>query len=279
MGKRELLWLEKFGQSRYPQNSLYRVVYNYQKVTPDIRIKSLQDYLKIARFLVPDDEEMNRPTIRHPDLSPGNVLVSDSGEIMSMIDWQQCVVLPLFLEARVPYHFQNWGDEVSENNRPPKLPENFESLSDEDKAEQKEIYRRRQLHFFYLGHTSRINRRHYNAIRIDPYMYRIGLYVNACSAWKGDNVSLKAFLIRVIQHWSELRSQKAPPDCEIHYFAEEVKECVKHHKKQREIDRNMQGLCNFVGVDSEGLVENDVYEEAKEIAASLKAEVGRRSRK
>ena len=149
---------------------------------------------------------MNRPTIRHPDLSPCNIFVSDRGEITSMIDWHQCVVLPLFLESGIPRQFHSYGDEDFDNNRPPDLPDKFDSLSDEEKPTQEEIFRRRQLHFFYCAATSKINRRHYNAMLFDPYSYRKGPYACTISPWKGDSVSLRAYLLRIIPQWAYICS-------------------------------------------------------------------------
>ncbi|KAF7506025.1 hypothetical protein GJ744_012272 [Endocarpon pusillum] len=271
VGKRELLWLEKFGRPRYPQESIYRPVYDYQKVEPEVQRKSLEDYLKIARFLVPDNEEMNRPTIRHPDLSPSNIFISTRGEIAGMIDWQHCVVLPLFLQAKIPSHFENYGDEDSEMHRQPKLPDNFNSLPDEDKAIQEEIYRKRQLHFFYLGATSHMNRLHYSALRSNQFTYVSRLYNAARNPWEGDNTTLKAHLIPIITTWPKV-CRKDAPDCPVHYSEEEIKECLRRHEKQLEIDQGMQGMRNFVGVNPEGWVDNDEYEEAKKKAADIKAQ-------
>jgi hypothetical protein len=77
--------------------------------------------------MVSSQDNLNRPTIRHPDLSPSNIFI-ESGNISSLIDWEHAVVLPLFIQAKIPTHFQNYGDETSETFQPPALPGNFESL-------------------------------------------------------------------------------------------------------------------------------------------------------
>lgn len=99
--------------------------------------------------------------------SPGsftNVFVSESGDITGVIDWQHSTILPMFLQAKIPKHFQNYGDDDSENFRRPKLPDNFESLEESEKANALELYRRRQLHYFYLGFTSTNNKPHFHAM-------------------------------------------------------------------------------------------------------------------
>lgn len=239
---------------------------------PDAQAKSLGDYLEIARFLVPDVEEMNRPTIRHPDLSPGNIFVSDNGEITGLIDWQHCAVLPLFLQAGIPNHFQNYGDESSEKLHPPKLPDNFASLSDEDKVVQQELYRKRQMHFFYCGATVYLNSRHHQALGFDPYTYRKTLYTAACSPWEGDNTSLKAHITPVTTHWSPLHSQEAPAECPIQYSEKEVQECLERHEKQEKIDQDLQKMLNYLELSPEGHVDSHSYDDAKEMVDKIKAQ-------
>jgi hypothetical protein len=53
IGKRELYWLEQFGRPRFPQNPIYRTLYNYEKVRPVVQKNLLRDYLAIPRFIVP----------------------------------------------------------------------------------------------------------------------------------------------------------------------------------------------------------------------------------
>ncbi len=273
VGQRELLWLQKYGQPRFPQNPAYRDLYQNQKVTPDIQIKVLQDYLKIAQFIVPDDEEMNRPTIRHQDLSPNNIFV-DEGEVTGMIDWQHCIILPLFLQAKIPSHFQNYGDKESENFRPPQLPPDFDSLSDEEKEVEEDLYRRRQLHFFYLGATSHYNPRHYNALCVDPQAHRMRLFAKARSPWEGDNTSLKAQLISTVANWPKIRSTKLPElDCPISYSEQEVEVCLAMNAKQKYADRTVGALREFVGANIDGWVRNDEYPAMKESADGIKAQM------
>ena len=106
---------------------------------------------------------LSRPTIRHPDLQPNNIFVSDSLTIVGLIDWQHCSILPLFLQAGPPKYFQNYGDEESERLTRPQLPEGFDQLSQEEQDVLKDLYRRRQLHYYYIAATARLNKDHFEA--------------------------------------------------------------------------------------------------------------------
>ena len=113
--QRELAWLQKFGERRFPREPLYREFYGNQKVDPQAQRNTISDYLKVASHIVPERAEVNQPAIRHPDLSPDNIFISDSGDITGVIDWQNSVILPIFLQPKIPKHFQNWGDDDFEN--------------------------------------------------------------------------------------------------------------------------------------------------------------------
>ncbi|PSN69915.1 hypothetical protein BS50DRAFT_618879 [Corynespora cassiicola Philippines] len=94
--KKEIAYLTKSGQSLHPIQRLQREVYNYQKQSPLDHLDSLHKYLQIASYLIPYNKTSTRPTLRHPNLQPNNVFVSDELEITGLIDWQNCAILPLF---------------------------------------------------------------------------------------------------------------------------------------------------------------------------------------
>lgn len=270
VGERELEWLQKFGRERYPREALYREFYGHQKVDPQVQIGHLLDYLKLAPHIVPKEEELSTPTIRHPDLSPSNIFVSDSGEITGIIDWQHTAILPIFLQAKIPKHFQNYGDEESENFKPPKLPPNFDIMSDSEKEHEMEVYRRRQVHYFYVGFTDRHNKPHFNAMRKHNLVLRNRLYDIACRPWEGDNTSLKAELISTLEQWGEIAPEVVAP---VQYSSDETKDCLDRDTKQKEADMQMEQMRAFIGVNIEGWVPNNTFEEAKAKAEYIKNEM------
>lgn len=105
VGEREILWLHRFGKKRYPREAFYREFYDHKKVDPQVQIRYLSDYLKVAPRLVPKEEQLNVPTIRHPDLSARNIFISDSGDITGIINWQYTSILPIFFTSQNPETF------------------------------------------------------------------------------------------------------------------------------------------------------------------------------
>lgn len=71
-----------------------------------------------------------------------------------IIDWQYTTVLPLFLQAKIPKHYQNYGDEDSENLRRPTLAENFGTMNPSEQEVEMELYRRSQIHLPWLHQSA-----------------------------------------------------------------------------------------------------------------------------
>jgi hypothetical protein len=250
VGRRELAWLQKFGKQRFPREPLYREFYGHQEVDPQVQVDSLRDYLKVAPHIIPENSELCKPTIRHPDLSPNNIFVSESGDITGVIDWQHSTILPMFLQAKIPKHFQNYGDDDSENFRRPELPTNFDFLEESEKATELELYRRRQLHYFYLGFTSTNNKPHFHAMGKHDLIVRNRLYDTAGRPWEGDNTSLKAELVQTSTYWPDIAtSAMKESDFPVQYPDADVTNCLNIDAKQKMADAQMQQLRDFIGVN------------------------------
>jgi hypothetical protein len=240
--------------TRLPHTVAHRDLYNYQKVSP-ADIASLEKYLQIAPYLVPRDEFLSRPTLRHPDLNPHNLFVSEDFTITGVIDWQHSSVLPLVLQAGIPATFQKFGDEVSRSLKMPRLPESFETLGEADQQKALEQHRKRELHYYYFISTFKHNKPHYNAMKPGSTMPKQKLVEYASVPWEGDNISLKAELIRAIQNWPVLATDNANgsvPTCPIDFPDGEVAECLSLQDEQYLIDVNMEKVRDRIGISTDG---------------------------
>ncbi|XRM45209.1 hypothetical protein ABZX51_008306 [Aspergillus tubingensis] len=213
---------------------------------------------------------LDRPVMRHPDLQPNNILVSDSNEITGLIDWQHCAILPLGIVAAIPAHFQNYGDPESELLKQPQLnlPSVYDSMTPSEQNSVKEIHRRRVIHFLYAALTKRLNQDHYNAIFDQSVIHRQHLFQSAGTPWEGGSVSLRAELIRSISNWSAIvkSTHVAPP---VDYPEDVVRETVDLDAQQREADVAMEQMRHALGVDVMGWVPNEDYEAARRLASEI----------
>ncbi|OOF97131.1 hypothetical protein ASPCADRAFT_3749 [Aspergillus carbonarius ITEM 5010] len=218
-----------------------------------------------------------RPTLRHPDFSPNNVLVDSSNNITGIIDWQHSVVLPLCLCAGIPDYFQNWGDPVSEVLAKPetKLPENFHRLSQDEQAAIQETMRRRLVHFCYAALTMNQIPHHFDALRDESSMLRAKLFNRAGAPWEGDSQSLRYVMIQVCSKWPMSIDHENPPrpiKCPVEYSEQEVLQCTKNHDQEQEKLQELAEMRDVIGIDSLGWVPDDEHlEESRAMAQNIKA--------
>lgn len=275
--EKELAWLRNFGEPSFPLRE-YREFTDYQRSDPAEQARSLQQFLQIARHLVPTSPEhqfLLRPTLRHPDLNPRNIFVDEDLKISSLIDWQHCSAVPLFLQAGVPTTFANFGDEDSVQLKKPVLAENLSNLSEKDQAQAIELYRRRHLHFYYFGGASKFNNVHYKALRLPSTALKQRLCFNASSPWQGNSIPLKAALIQATQNWDTLTAESTDTasHCPISFTEEEAARYLRINAEQDYVDEKVSLLRDAIGIGEDGWVSNENYDRAVAENHRLKEEL------
>ncbi|KAK0185249.1 protein kinase subdomain-containing protein PKL/CAK/Fmp29 [Armillaria mellea] len=232
--RKELAYLEQFGQPLLPFRRERRDAYQYQEQSPSAHIENIQRYLLIASSLVSRDPALRRFCIHHPDLQPSNILVrrsSDSGwQVVSLLDWQHASILPPFLLSGVPQRLQNHDD--------PRKPGT------------EEVYRRRLVHYHYVRSTEECNSPHYDALTDHMCVLRSRLFDHASNPWESETLELKLALIRAAETWEALTGEAAP--CPVVFDAEDVRATAKLNEVQRKADEVFEVCQNMLGLGSEG---------------------------
>jgi hypothetical protein len=251
-------------------------------------IESLEKYLQIVPHLIPTDiSALASPAIRHPDLQPRNIFVSDSLEITGLIDWQHCTVLPLLLQCGVPKSFQSYSDDhVLEF---PQYPfKDTDILSPSYIEKHLGLYYRRQLHYWYTTATAKLNPTHHYALTYDLISTLRRKLINQASyPWMGDNLALKVYLSQLVNNWSRIAHSVSSttgdtrPSCPIAYSEDEVSHCMRLYSEQVRADEQLDAYAEIVGIYGfdgsvslnfdDGLI--DKYDEAKEKEKKLKVSV------
>ncbi|KAJ5972391.1 Aminoglycoside phosphotransferase [Penicillium vulpinum] len=145
---RELACLQTF--THFPrQRGLFYGPGQYQP-TAQRKQKTLRNYLKVAKFLSPKDQEISKPALWHPDLHGDNIFVNPDQptEILSIIDWQAVNLSPLFLQAHHPALIKFEGP-IPEGLQSISLPENFNELSVEEQLGAKKLRAAQSLYKLY----------------------------------------------------------------------------------------------------------------------------------
>ncbi|KAL5522495.1 hypothetical protein ACEPAG_8511 [Sanghuangporus baumii] len=271
--EKELAYLKEFGRPLLPFQRMRREGYQYQEQPPSDHIENLNRYLLIAPSLIPRNPILSRFSIRHPDLQEGNIFVSRSPDsdlrVVGLIDWQHAPILPLFLLAGIPGHFQNYGDPDSESMTPPLLPEGLDGLDETARDREKELYRRRLVHYHYVKNTEEYNLLHYVALTDPMGVLRHRLFSHAGDPWEGETLELKVALIEATKNWKALTGEDVP--CPIVFDAEDVRRTMELDKVQRGVDETLEVLQEIViGFGPEGWVPTEHYEEAVACSKQLK---------
>jgi hypothetical protein len=193
--EKELTWIREHGKPRYPFRRQYREAFHYMKQDPVVHAESLERYLGVAPHLIPTSPELNFPVLRHPDIQPNNMFISEDYRVTSLIDWQHATALPTFLAAGIPNSFQNYGDAESRSFTPPRPPINLDSLGELECAQVQEEFRRRHVHFSYLGFTQRFNQQHWRALEEEADFLRRRIFDHAGEPWEGVNTALQYDLV------------------------------------------------------------------------------------
>ncbi|GLA27970.1 phosphotransferase family protein [Aspergillus phoenicis ATCC 13157] len=263
---KELAWLRTYGRSRFPFEREYRESMDYQLSDPSEHIESLESYLKIAPALLPSNEFL-QPVLRHPDLQPNNIFVSDDLDIVGLIDWQHAAVLPLFLAAGIPKFFQNYDDPESLYFRSPSSPE-LSELDEEEKADALHDFRRRHTHFFYLAFTQRFNQPHFRAMDQTTNMLTRRIFSHAGDPWEGNNIPLQADLVLINKSWHEYSTGPCPIS-----FSTAKSDSIMHlQSMQEEVDLQLKHIRNAIGISADGWTPPEEYEAACARARQMKTD-------
>jgi hypothetical protein len=92
--------------------------------------------------------------------------------------------------------------------------------------------------------------------------------------WEGDNITLKAELIRAVKNWPALTADKDGnvPACPIHFSDEEAEQCLRIEAEQDEINLLMEKVRDRIGISTDGWTSNERYEDALEENEHVKVE-------
>lgn len=247
-----------------------RETFKLERQSPSAHLLSLQNYLQISKQLIPSgDNSLARPVLRHPDLRPSNVFVSSDYKITSLIDWQHCTALPLFLHSGLADDIDNSADSVSQSLDIPQLPDNLSEQNEETQSDQAELYRRRHLHYLYITETARHNPAHFEALSRPFSIGTRKIYNLSCAPWQGDPVPLKSSLIFVKQQWNNVAAQPDKP-CPLTFTQEEEQECLRLDDLERDAVEQLEASKEMLGLGPEGWVSHDNYDAAKEAVSRMK---------
>jgi hypothetical protein len=144
----ELACVDKF--SSFPgQQGLFGGPNQYCP-TRALKVEVIQDDLKVATQILPNDDDLSKPTLWHSDLHSDNIFVDPSQptRILNIVDWQAVSISPFFLQARHPSLIEFEGP-IPEGFKPITLPDDFEDMSEEAQQQAKNLRAAQSLYKLY----------------------------------------------------------------------------------------------------------------------------------
>ena len=190
------------------------------KPTTAAKIATLEDYNKIAKYLLPNNASTHPSVLWHGDLNMDNIFVDpdDPTKITALIDWQAIHIAPLFLQATSPQFLDFEGPRHDEMTVP-KLPSNFNRLSTLEQKDAKALKLHQTFHKFYEINTASQNRPVYNALRFQETL-KSQIIAYAQSLLRGGEPILQGKMMALADKWEQVVGQDGPP-CPLQYSEED----------------------------------------------------------
>ncbi|EEH07563.1 phosphotransferase enzyme family protein [Histoplasma capsulatum G186AR] len=240
------------------------------------KLKALELYLTMIKYLCPVDRSITSSCLWHDDLHGENIFVDPKSptEIVGIIDWQSTELAPLFHHARQPHLLDYDGPQLHGLERP-KLPEDLLKLNIEAQKEAKALYNKQALSSLYRTFVYKRNPRLHRVLeyRESPNFDLLLLARNLLI--DGEAIYL-ARIVELEGTWADppgvVTSERK--DCPYpFYFSDEEKAEIKRDMNGSLLGMQaMQCIKDSLGdlFPEQGIVRPEQYEEAKDALCQAK---------
>ncbi|OAL65448.1 phosphotransferase [Trichophyton rubrum] len=250
--RRELACTSTFGKPR-PRRAF--LLPTEENIDPREHISLLSQYLQVAPFPVPAQQEMATPILRHPDLSFPNILLTPgTNKIEGILDWQDASILPLFMQAGYPAFCEHNYSQV-QSLKEPNLPDNYGELNDVDRMKTDIKLQLEKANLYY-----------YAATGLGMIQYLIS---HAGYPWDADLINFRAGLVGLTKIWDGLISDPCP----ISFSPDDDKAILNDATEWRECEEILLNIQENIGVDREGGTHPDDFEHVYEMAQRLRLQI------
>lgn len=190
----------------------------------DSKLSVLNEYLKVASYLLPADRSIFPACLWHNDLHSDNIFVNPENptEITCLVDWQSAHVKPLLMQASHPSFLDFEGPKV-EGLEAPSLPDDFDNLDEFEQKRAKSLLSQQSLFKAYEILSFQRNEKVYHALRHQKGLgYQIIMF--AGSLLQDGEPLVKGMLMQVQREWRGLPPVRARgyPTCPLYFTSEDL---------------------------------------------------------
>ena len=152
------------------------------------------------------------PTLRHPDLSLSNILLAPgSTKIISIIDWQDAVIFPHFMQAGYPA-FCEHDSSQPQSLWIPSLPNDFDEMGIKQQRQVRATFCLEEANLYYTAVTGVHNDKHMDVLKLPHLRMWQYLICQTGYPWDADVINLCAALVGITTPsvWSSISSAVCP---------------------------------------------------------------------
>ncbi len=185
----------------------------------DSKLSVLNDYLKVASYLLPADRSIMPACLWHNDLHSDNIFVNPEKptEITCLIDWQSAHIEPLFMQAGHP-SFLDFEGPKPEGLGAPSLPDDFNDMNEAQQKRAKSLLSQQSLFKAYEILSLQRNKKVYHALR---HQKGLGCQIItfAGNLLQDGEPLVKGQLMQIQREWQELPAVRARacPTCPLYF--------------------------------------------------------------
>lgn len=277
IGHREISCVKNV--ARLPRSPISLYGPGIYQPTRERKIKAIESYLAMIRYIAPANQSIASPCLWHGDLHVENIFVNPEAptEIVGIIDWQSTQVAPLFYQARQPYFLDHEGVQVSGLERP-QLPENFETLDNDAKKEANSLYFKQCLSALYRKFVYKYIPRLYSALEYQATP-SFDLLLLARNLFIDGEATYLARVVELESTWSTLPGVIASKNGDKHYpfcFSDAEKADIEKSVNESLLGMQvMQSIQDTLGdlFPEKGIVKTEQYDEAKNALGQIKEQI------
>lgn len=278
---REIACIEQFSQLPRSPIALYGPgTYRPSKAK---KLEAARGYLKLVKYLLPDDQSIQTSHIWYNDLHTENIFVNpdDPSDILAIIDWQSTKLAPLYDHTIEPYVLDYDGPPVEGLLERPDLVEirkQFESdPTSQKKAES--LYVNMSLVSLYRHLIHLTNAQLFRVLEFhQTTQFRLLLF--ARNLLVDGEATYLALLAEFQKEWPDLRRVHAEgnPEFPLRFSEEKLAAVTADSEGAVQAISLMQDLQDRVGrqfFQAQGLVDHAEFNQAKEELRRVKADLVR----